>query len=85
MSDKRCIIVGGGDFDPALLPERRAGELLIAADIGVSIERAAAVYTDFRRVVFILKQLLIKSWLLFYKLMMLCRFLINMALPKLNN
>ena len=34
MSEKRCIIVGGGDFAPELLPEREPGDLLIAADSG---------------------------------------------------
>ncbi len=34
MSEKRCIIVGGGDFEPGLLPERGADDLLIAADSG---------------------------------------------------
>ena len=31
---ERCIIVGGGDFSPALLPERAPGDLLLAADSG---------------------------------------------------
>lgn len=38
---------------------REEMELLIAADIGVSVDGAAAVYTDFKLLVFILKQLLI--------------------------
>ena len=38
---------------------REEMELLIAADISVSIDGAAEVYTDAKRVVFILKQLLI--------------------------
>ena len=38
---------------------REEMELLIAANIGVSIDGVAAVYTDAKRVVFILKQLLI--------------------------
>lgn len=46
MSDKRCIIVGGGDFDPALLPERRAGELLIAADSGFAALEKIGVTPD---------------------------------------
>ena len=34
MSGKRCIIVGGGDFEPNLLPARETDDLLIAADSG---------------------------------------------------
>ena len=34
MSGKRCIIVGGGDFEPTLLPKKGADDLLIAADSG---------------------------------------------------
>ena len=34
MSEKRCIIIGGGDFEPNLLPVISEGDLLIAADSG---------------------------------------------------
>ncbi len=34
MSEKCCIIVGGGDFEPSLLPAIGEGDLLIAADSG---------------------------------------------------
>lgn len=34
MSEKRCIIVGGGDFESDLLPEIREEDLLVAADSG---------------------------------------------------
>ena len=46
MSCKRCIIVGGGDFDAALLPERGAGDLLIAADSGYAALEGAGVLPD---------------------------------------
>ena len=34
MPGKRCIIVGGGDFEPSLLPAIGEGDLLVAADSG---------------------------------------------------
>ena len=44
MSDKRCIIIGGGDFDPVLLPERSGGDLLVAADSGfAALEKIGVV------------------------------------------
>lgn len=46
MSDKRCIIVGGGSFDPALLPERGAGDLLVAADSGFAALEKIGVLPD---------------------------------------
>lgn len=46
MSQKRCIIVGGGDLDPALLPEKRAGDLLIAADSGFAAFEKAGLLPD---------------------------------------
>ena len=36
----RAIIVGGGAFDPALMPEKRPGDLLIGADSGCAIRTA---------------------------------------------
>lgn len=46
MSGKRCIIVGGGDFEPNLLPPRGAGDLLIAADSGYAALEKIGVRPD---------------------------------------
>ena len=43
---ERCIIVGGGDFSPALLPERAPGDLLLAADSGFAALDAMGVRPD---------------------------------------
>ncbi len=45
-SGKRCIIVGGGDFAPALLPARGEGDLLIAADSGYAALKACGAAPD---------------------------------------
>lgn len=42
----RTIIVGGGDFAPALLPPAEAGDLLIAADSGYAALREAGRVPD---------------------------------------
>ena len=42
----RAIIVCGGDFSPALLPERRQEDLVIAADSGYSALKAAGWEPD---------------------------------------
>ncbi len=46
MSEKRCIIVGGGDFEPSLLPEREEGDLLIAADSGYAALEKMGISPD---------------------------------------
>ena len=43
---ERCIIVGGGDFSPALLPERAPGDLLLAADSGFVALESMGVSPD---------------------------------------
>ena len=43
---ERCIIVGGGDFSPALLPERAPGDLLLAADSGFAALESMGVSPD---------------------------------------
>ena len=42
----RAIIVGGGDFAPALLPPAEAGDLLLAADSGYTALREAGRIPD---------------------------------------
>lgn len=42
----RCVIICGGDFSPALLPEKKAGELWIAADSGLRHLQNARVTPD---------------------------------------
>lgn len=46
MSGKRCIIVGGGDFEPTLLPKKGADDLLIAADSGYAALEKIGVKPD---------------------------------------
>ena len=46
MSGKRCIIVGGGDFEPNLLPVRGTDDLLIAADSGYAALEKIGVKPD---------------------------------------
>lgn len=41
-----CRIVGAGDFDPALLPEKNPGDLLIAADAGFASLQRAGITPD---------------------------------------
>lgn len=42
----KCLIVGAGDFDPALLPEKKPGDLLIAADGGYAALKSAGFPPD---------------------------------------
>ena len=44
--ERKCLIVGAGDFDPALLPEKKPGDLLIAADGGYAALTAAGFSPD---------------------------------------
>ena len=46
MSEKRCIIVGGGDFEPSLLPSKGECDLLIAADSGYAALEKMGVLPD---------------------------------------
>lgn len=46
MYEKRCIIVGGGDFEPSLLPSKGECDLLIAADSGYAALEKKGVLPD---------------------------------------
>ena len=46
MYEKRCIIVGGGDFEPSLLPSKGECDLLIAADSGYAALEKMGVLPD---------------------------------------
>lgn len=46
MSEKRCIVVGGGDFAPVLLPQTEPGDLIIAADSGLKGLEEAGIKAD---------------------------------------
>lgn len=47
MSGAICCVVGAGDFFPRMLPSRRAGDLLIAADGGYDHVRKLGLEPDF--------------------------------------
>ena len=43
----RCIVIGAGSLDPAVIPEKRPGDFVIAADGGMRYLKAAGITPDY--------------------------------------